>query len=82
MAKNSSPTQCGRILDYLEKHGSITQYEALKELSIMRLASRVSEMRKRGYSFSYEWADVVNKYGETCRVKRYRLRETDEGGGD
>jgi len=32
---NSRPTQAQRVLDYIEQFGSITQYEALKDLGIM-----------------------------------------------
>lgn len=70
---NSYPTQCQRILDYMLDHGSITQLEALKDLGVFRLASRISEMRKNGYQITSELVQVENRYGETCRVKRYRL---------
>lgn len=70
---NINPTQCIRILEYMEKHGSITQYEALAELGVMRLASRISELRKRGWEIEWEWAEVLNRYGEKCRVKKYSL---------
>lgn len=78
MMNHSNPTQCGRILEYLHQHGGITQYEALLELGIMRLASRMSELKKRGYPVEWEWVKVSNRYGEACRVKRYKLRQ--EGG--
>lgn len=80
MAKNSNPTQCGRILQYIEQHGSITQQEASRELGIMRLASRMTELKKRGHKIETEWVKVSNRYGETCRVKRYRLMDLNEGG--
>ena len=41
-------TQNQRILNYLKEFGSITQLEALKDLGIMRLASRISELRAMG----------------------------------
>lgn len=71
---NSNPTQCQRILDYMLDHGSITQLEALKDLGVFRLASRISEMRKDGYQITSELVKVENRYGETCRVKRYSLK--------
>ena len=77
---NHCPTQNQRILDYLDKWGSITQIEALRDISVMRLASRISDMRRLGYSFSSEMVEVTNKYGEKCRVKRYRLKEEKEDG--
>lgn len=70
---NSNPTQCQRILDYMIDHGSITQLQALKDLGVFRLASRISELRKNGHQISSEMVQVKNRYGETCRVKKYRL---------
>ena len=70
---NSKPTQNERILDYIEDFGSITQLEALKDLGVMRLASRVSDLRKRGYPIQSKVEQVKNRYGEACRVKRYYM---------
>lgn len=69
------PTQNQRILEYLNKYGSITQLEAMRDISVFRLASRVSDLKKRGYLIDSEWMIVENKYGEKCRVKKYFLVE-------
>ena len=74
---NSNPTQAERVLDYMAKHGSVTQFEALKELGVMRLASRISDLRKHGHDITSEMVKVENRYGETCRVKRYSIKEED-----
>ena len=71
--ENSKPTQNQRILNYIEDFGSITQLEALKDLGVMRLASRVSDLRKQGYPIESKVERVQNRYGETCRVKRYSM---------
>lgn len=71
---NSNPTQAQRILDYMQEHGSITQLEALKDLGVFRLASRISELRKNGHQISSQMVKVENRYGEKCRVKRYYLK--------
>lgn len=69
---NSKQNQCVRILAYFDKKGSITAIEALRELGIFRLASRINELRnKHGYDIRDEWVKVVNRYGEECRIKRY-----------
>lgn len=75
MSEHSKPTQNQRILDYIEENGWITQFEAMKELGVMRLASRVSDLRKRGYSITSEMMAVKNRYGETCHVKRYKMED-------
>lgn len=68
---NKNPTQCDMIRDWLDQHGSITQYEALNQLGIMRLASRVSEMNKDARVIDSEWTTVKNRYEQDCEIKRY-----------
>jgi len=76
--ENKRPTQCDRILKYLNDFGSITQLEALQDLGIMRLASRISEIRKGGINICGDKIDVRNRYGEICRIKKYKLGEENE----
>ena len=71
--QHSKPTQNERILEYIDEFGSITQLEALKDLGVMRLASRVSDLRRQGYPIQSKVERVKNRYGETCRVKRYSM---------
>ena len=73
MMQHSNLTQNQRILDYMERHGSITQLEALNACSVMRLASRISDLRRKGHPIESQMVKVTNKYGETCRVKRYYM---------
>lgn len=72
---NHKPTQNERIIRYMETFGSITQVEALQDLGVMRLASRISDLRKRGHNIVSEVESVNNRYGETCHIKRYKLVE-------
>lgn len=76
---NTNPTQSQRILDYMYQHGGITQYEALEKLGVMRLASRISELRRNGCAISSKMVKVKNRYGETCRVKRYTFEGDVDG---
>ena len=69
--QHSNPTQNERILAYIAKNGSITQLEALTDCSVMRLASRVSDLRRKGYPIASKMVKVENKYGETCHIKQY-----------
>ena len=74
MAKvDHKPTQNERILDYIDKFGSITQLEALQDLGVMRLASRISDLRRLGYPIVSDTDEVKNRFGEKCHVKRYRM---------
>lgn len=73
MSVHSKPTQNQRILDYISEFGSITQLEALQDLGVMRLASRISDLKRQGYNITSSIDVVKNRYGEKCRVKRYSL---------
>lgn len=72
---NKRPTQCERIIDYLHRFGSITQLEALSDLGCLRLASRISELRKQGVDIKDEMQMVKNRYGEKCYIKKYSLNK-------
>lgn len=76
--ENKKPTQCERIRKYLKDFGSITQLQALSDLGIMRLASRISEMRQAGEAIEDRVIEVKNRYGETCRVKQYYLEKPND----
>lgn len=76
MAKiDHKPRQNDRIIDYMREFGSITQIQALSDLGVMRLASRISDLRSLGYPITSEIVAVKNRYGEKCHIKRYRLAE-------
>lgn len=75
MGIHSKPTQNERILAYMQEFGSITQIDALRDLGVMRLASRISDMRKQGHHIISNIEAVKNRYGETCHIKRYALKE-------
>lgn len=64
-----------RILDYMKEFGSITPLDAMKEFGIMRLASRISDLKKRGYKITREYEKGVNRYGEHTKYARYILKE-------
>jgi len=72
---NERPTQCDKIVRYLNEFGSITQLEALQDLGIMRLASRISELKKAGREIKVELVKGKNRYGETVKWARYSLAE-------
>lgn len=66
-------SQCERILQYINDYGSITQLDALREFGCMRLASRVSDMRKMGINIVRDMETSNNRYGEKVTYARYRL---------
>jgi hypothetical protein len=68
-------SQCERILDYIEKNGSITQIDALREFGCMRLASRISDIKRQGVSIRRTMETSKNRYGESVSYARYSLCE-------
>ena len=68
-------TQCDKILRHLKDYGSINPLEALGNYGIMRLASRITDLKRRGYLISKEIKKSNNRYGETVRYAEYRLVE-------
>lgn len=75
MSEHSNPIQRQRVLDYMQKHGSITQLEATIHISVARLASRITELKKLGYPVRSERFTVINQYGEKSRPARYWLED-------
>lgn len=75
MSVQTKPTQNDRIMAYMIEFGSITQIEALKDLGVMRLASRISDLRRKGYNIISKTETVNNRYGEKCYIKRYSIGE-------
>lgn len=75
----SKATQAQRVLDYMDRFGSITQLEALRDLGVMRLASRISDLRKQGYVIKGETESVTNRFDEKCTIKRYSLGVNADG---
>ena len=68
-------TQCDRILRHMKDFGSITSLEAMTEYGIMRLASRINDLRAQGYAIVSERATGKNRYEEPTSYSVYRLAE-------
>jgi hypothetical protein len=75
----SKVTQAQRVLDYMDEFGSITQFEAFKDLGVMRLASRIADLKKAGYPIKSETVAVKNRYQEECYIKKYSLAVSADG---
>ena len=66
-------TQTEKILRHMEEYGSITPLDALQEYGIMRLASRICDIKRAGVEVEKEIETAKNRYGEPVRYARYRL---------
>lgn len=68
-------TQCERILRHLRDFGSITSLEAIAEYGILRLASRISDLKRQGYRIISSTEAGKNRYGEITHYSVYKLKE-------
>jgi hypothetical protein len=68
-------TQKQKVLRHLKEIGSITPIDALRDYSIMRLTSRVCELKDEGHNIKSELVSGKNKYGESVRYSKYTLVE-------
>lgn len=66
-------TQKERVLEHINSYGSITQLEAIREYGIMRLASRIKDLKNDGYSIKKEMVENKNRWGEIVRFAKYTL---------
>ena len=69
----SKHSQIQRILDWVDANGSITSFDAVYHLGILRLASRIHDIRKLGYTVETKRESVTNQYWETVHVVRYYI---------
>lgn len=68
-------TQCDKVIRHMRDYGSISSMEAMQEYGIMRLASRISDLRAQGYDIDVKWEAGRNRYGERIYYAVYRLKE-------
>ena len=70
--------QCEMILEYMRRYGSITPLEALQEFGCMRLAARISDLRRMGVHIKARTAASVNQYGDVVHYAKYTLEKSYE----
>lgn len=75
MSGHSKPTQAARVLRHLRDFGSISSLDAIREYGIMRLASRISELKKQGINIGVKMVKSYNRYGEQTHYAEYYLKE-------
>lgn len=63
-----------QVLEYIQKHGSISSYEAYARLGITQLGARIDNLKADGYVFEKEWVRK-RKNGQRKDYIKYKLRE-------
>lgn len=61
------------ILRYMQEVGEITPVDAMREFSCMRLAARISDLRRDGHKIIAERVRGTNRFGRTVTYAKYRL---------
>lgn len=63
-------TQTQRIIEYLDKHGEITQRDAVR-LGCYRLSARIHDLRQQGIAIRSETKSVRNADGSHSNIAVY-----------
>ena len=57
----------------MEDFGSITTAQAMLDLGVYRLASRINDLKRLGFCIKKETQKGVNRYGEATHFAKYYL---------
>lgn len=66
-------TQYYLIIQFIKSHGFITPMDAFTYLGITKLATRISEMKKKGYIFGQEFINFTDLTGRHVSYMKYTL---------
>ena len=66
-------TQCEKVLDYIKQNGSIDAWHAMHDLKIMRLASRIHDLKQAGVPIVGIMQSRVAYDGSVVRWKEYYI---------
>jgi len=67
-----------RVLSYIREFGSISTWDAFKDLGCTRLSEYIRQLRLE-YNIEDEWITTTNRYGEKVQYKKYWLKEKTDG---
>ena len=66
-------SQNQKVLQHMQKWGSITALDAVNCYGILRLSARIDDLKHMGHRISTQMESGENRYGEITRYARYRL---------
>ena len=69
------PTQCSRLVSYIEMYGSISTMQAIVELGIINPSARVMELRAAGINVITTITEGRNRFDEPCRYAVYTIKK-------
>lgn len=69
-------TQKARILRHLQTHKrGLNPLYAWQKYGVYRLSDVILRLRRDGYEIATDIEEVVNQFGEKCKVAAYRLEK-------
>lgn len=72
----SKATQAQKVLRHMEEFGGITPLQAMQQLGVMRLASRIHDLRRAGHNIKDEMITVPTRDKGTARVCLYSIAKS------
>lgn len=63
-----------RVLEYIERFGSINTFQAFMDLGCTRLSEYIRQLRLE-YNIQDEWMEGINRFGEKIKYKNYFMKE-------
>ena len=75
-------TQKEKILNHLQKHGSITDLDAYRIYAIRRLGARIWDLRAEGYIITSKPTRAKNRFGQITTFSTYILENGGNDGGN
>ena len=70
---NAGAKQCARLLEAMERLGSVTTIEAARALDVFDPPARKLALVKRGHRILMTWDRGTTEAGESHKVGRYSL---------
>lgn len=65
--------QQDRVLSYMQAYGSISSWEAYRDLGVTRLAAVIFKIKRNGHTITAKMEAGKNRRGETVHYTRYTL---------
>jgi hypothetical protein len=64
-----------RVLEYVERFGSISSLEAFRDLGNTRLSATIFSLKKDGYKITTKNETALNRFGDKTTYCRYYIEE-------
>lgn len=63
------------VLQYIKTYGRISSWDAYRDLGITQLATRISELKLKGFKFRKERVKTTTRFGVKTHYDNYYLVE-------